>query len=163
MDIFLSADDVFEIAERIERNSGEFYIRASQLAGFGRIASTLRELAEMEAQHVKDFAAMRARLADNSDFTLPLNAQSETAAYLNALVSGKFFRPDANPLEYLMGSKSPSDVLMAAIGLEKETITFYLAVKEIVSRDDREIVDRIMKEEMNHVSMLTGQLVRPGT
>lgn len=154
----ITADDVFEMAERIELNSGRFYLRASELAGFGALASQLRELAEMEHLHAKTFAEMRMRLADANEATLPLAGDDETVAYLTSLVRGKSFSPEADPLKILAGVGSPQDVLLAGIGFEKEAIAFYAGVKQVVAERDRAVVDRIIAEEMSHIAVLSRQL-----
>ncbi|MEA3231132.1 MAG: ferritin family protein, partial [Thermodesulfobacteriota bacterium] len=57
-----SADDVFEMAEQLERNGGKFYRSAMGKVDDEENKKLLRMLAEMEDEHEKIFAAMRAEL-----------------------------------------------------------------------------------------------------
>ena len=56
-----NADEVFEMAERIERNGGRFYRAAAEK--FPAVRELLLELAEMEDDHERTFANMRAELS----------------------------------------------------------------------------------------------------
>ena len=159
----LTSDDVLEIAQRIERNGVRFYIAASQMAGFGAMAASLTNLAEMEARHEKDFSDMRKRLAKGAGGALPLDPGDQTTGYLQQLVAGKFFAPAADPLDWLSGTSRPQDVLMTAIGMEKESIAFYLGVKEVVADpDDKVVVDHVISEERDHICQLSAQLAKLG-
>ena len=48
-------------------------------------------------------------------------------------------------------------ILKAAIGLEKESIVFYLGMKELVpTKFGKDKIDKIIKEEMGHIRFLSG-------
>ena len=161
MDISLTGDDVFEIAIRIEHNAARFYLTASRMGGFTPVASAFRRLAEMELAHEQTFTEMRARLGGQDDSMLPLPSDSDTARYLNALLADKFFAPDADPADHLLGADNPRDILLTAIGMEKETMAFYLGVEGIlVVPADIDAVEDILSEEMSHIVDLSAQLSR---
>ena len=56
-----NADEVFEMAEQIERNGARFYRTAAEK--FPEVNPLLLELAAMEDKHEKTFAAMRSELS----------------------------------------------------------------------------------------------------
>ncbi len=56
-----NADEVFEMAEQIERNGGKFYRAAAEK--FPAVRELLLKLAEMEDNHERTFANMRAELS----------------------------------------------------------------------------------------------------
>ena len=56
-----NADEVFEMAEQIERNGAKFYRAAAKK--FPSLRDVLLELAAMEDDHEKTFAAMRGQLS----------------------------------------------------------------------------------------------------
>ena len=65
----------------------------------------------------------------------------------------------ADPSDKLTGRESLEEILQTAIGLEKDSITFYLGIREMVPEKlGKDKVDRIIKEEMSHVVMLTEEL-----
>ncbi len=157
MDEPITADHAFQMAERIELKGQQFYILAANLIRASGARQTLSMLGDMEAQHASRFAAMRKRLG--SQLAPGIDPDGETAAYLKALLAGKFFDDQIGPQDYLRGGESRQDILLTAIGMEKETIVFYEGVKQIVAaKEDREALEAIIGEEMGHISKLAGML-----
>lgn len=60
MSITFNADEIFEMAEQIERNGAKFYRAAAEK--FSAVRQVLLDLAAMEDEHQSTFAAMRAQL-----------------------------------------------------------------------------------------------------
>ena len=56
-----NADEVFEMAEEIERNGAKFYRAAAEK--FGDLKGVFLGLATMEDEHIKTFANMRSELS----------------------------------------------------------------------------------------------------
>lgn len=51
-------------------------------------------------------------------------------------------------------------ILWVAIGLEKESIVFYLGMKELVPESlGKKKIDDIMKEEMGHIRLLSKRMI----
>ena len=59
-----NADEIFEMAEQIERNGEEFYRKMAESISDAQVSQLFLDLAAMEAEHEKVFASMRADLAD---------------------------------------------------------------------------------------------------
>lgn len=153
--ITFNADEVYEMAEQIERNGARFYRRASEPAK-GQTRDVFLRLAEMEQDHEKRFAEMRAQLADADRRPAVGDPDNEAALYLQASVEGKVFASD--PSERLTGGESVRDILDTAIDLEKDSIVFYQSMKEVVpGRAGRDRLDQIIKEEIGHIYTLTQQ------
>ena len=52
------------------------------------------------------------------------------------------------------------DILKAAIGAEKDSIVFYLGMKELVPEKlGKDKLDGIIKEEMAHIKLLSSRLI----
>ncbi|MCP4709779.1 MAG: ferritin family protein [Planctomycetes bacterium] len=158
MSVTFNADEVFEMAEQIERNGAKFYRLAAQNPNNSTLKSFLEELADMEAEHVKTFATMRTELAggDHLDMYDPDN---DAAKYLQAVVQGRIFDVCSKPSEKLSACETPRDVLSVAIELEKDSIVYYLAMKSrVLSETGREKIDAIIIQEMGHVLVLKDKL-----
>jgi rubrerythrin len=158
-----NADEIFEVAEQIERNGAKFYRAAAELARLADSAAMLRRLADMEDRHRKIFAAMREKLWRENPEWLPkfFNPKNENLAaqYMRSLASGLVFDPASDPGRDLGRNDTPRGVLSVAIGLEKDSIIFYLGVKDAVPADEgRDRVDQIIHEEMMHINLLTREL-----
>ncbi len=152
-----SADEVFEMAEQIERNGAKFYRAAAEK--FPAMGQLLLKLAVMEDEHLKTFAAMRKELSGTELEQPVYDPDNEAQMYLQVMADSKIFDVKADPTKKLDGAKTPRDVLNLAIGIEKDSIAFYVGLKETVSRKaGKDKVDEIIKQEIGHIAILKHQL-----
>jgi rubrerythrin len=146
MSINFNADEILRMAEQIERNGRDFYSRAATRAAESRTAQLLLGLAAMEVEHEK----RKATVSDPDD---------QASAYLRAWADGHVFDVRSNPADKLTGKEKVENILQIAIGLEKDSIVFYLGMKDgIPERLGRSKVDEIIKEEMRHMASLSREL-----
>lgn len=149
-----NADDMFEIAEQLERNGAKFYRDAAQAAVEEQDRSLLQQLAEMEDEHEKIFAGMRAELSAREKSPTVFDPDNEAALYLRALADTKVF------YDKQIDTSSMEAILKDAITAEKDSIVFYLGMREAIPGDlGRERLDAIIKEEMGHIRLLSKELV----
>jgi rubrerythrin len=149
-----TADDVFEMAEQLERNGHQFYREAAQNTDNPGYKKLLVGLAEMEVQHEKTFVDLRSELSFNEKTSTVFDPQNESALYLRALADTKVF------FEKEIDFSSKKSVLKAAILAEKDSIAFYLGIKEMVpEKYGKDKLDEIIKEEMGHIKILSKELV----
>lgn len=66
MEIELNAFEVFEIAERIERNGAKFYSKAAELFDDAHLRVLFLQLSDWEIKHEEIFANMRKQLSEQS-------------------------------------------------------------------------------------------------
>ena len=149
-----NADDIFEMAEQMERNGGKFYRTAADSAQDSGNKEFLLGLAAMEDAHEETFKAMRAEISDQEKASTVFDPEGQAALYLRALADTRVF------FEKEIDVTSMKQILKSAIEAEKDAIVFYLgmqeAVPEILGRDR---LDHIIKEEMGHVKLLSKKLV----
>jgi rubrerythrin len=149
-----TADDVFEMAEQLERNGHQFYREAAQNTDNPGYKKLLVGLVEMEVQHEKTFVDLRSELSFNEKTSTVFDPQNESALYLRALADTKVF------FEKEIDFSSKKSVLKAAILAEKDSIVFYLGIKEMVpEKYGKDKLDEIIKEEMGHIKILSKELV----
>ena len=153
MNTQINADYLLQMAERIEHNGADFYRMAAAYVRDDRTAQLLLRLADIEANHERIFAKMRKELGPQTG-GLELDPKSETAEYLRELLAGKFFDVRTTPADLLRAKDSPQDILLTAIGLEKETLIFYEGVKRVLRPQDQSAVEAVLREEMGHVTQL---------
>ena len=159
MSITFSVDEIFEMAEQIERNGAKFYRKAAEAAAGESARRRLETLAVMEEDHQKTFATMRDELPARQRMPTTFDPDDEEALYLQAMVDGKVFDAKADPFEQFAGAETMEDILQTAIGLEKDSIVFYLGVKDLVpSSRGKDKIDNIIREEMNHITVLSHEL-----
>lgn len=159
MGLEFSAGEIFEIACQIERNGAKFYRKAADATGDSDKKQKLLDLAAMEDDHLVTFTAMMEELSERERTEPVYDPDNVAVLYLRALADTRVFDAKADPAEKLTGEETLEEILKTAIGLEKDSITFYVGMREMVpERLGRDKIDRIIKEEMSHVVALTGEL-----
>jgi len=154
---FTAEEEVFEMACQMERNGRRYYEKAAAGADDEATRKLLEELASREMRHEKTFAEMR-RSIPESQATEMFDKDEEAALYLRAMVAGRVFDPDADPSQRLTGQETRDEVLATALGMEKDSIIFYLGIRDMVAEGKgRDQIDRIIREEMSHVRILSEQ------
>ena len=154
--------ELFNISEtlamacEIERNGARYYRRAAELVDAPEAVGMLRELAEMEDDHESAFSAMQNNL-DAAAVSGELSA--EGVHYLRAFTAGHIFPVGADPAADITAGISLEQVLRQAIGMEKDSIVFYLGIRDAMPAHlGQEKVDMIIREEMRHVTVLSDRL-----
>ena len=160
-----NADEIFEMAEQIERNGAKFYRRMAENVSDISIRQLFLDLAAMEDEHEKTFASIRGDLSDQERKSTIFDPEGETTLYLRALADLRVFdkegKEDFILPEDLPDREKTRKILWVAIGLEKESIAFYLGMKELVPESlGKKKIDDIMKEEMGHIRLLSNRLLR---
>ena len=149
-----NAEEVFEMAEQIERNGAAFYRNAAKQMSDPEEQALLNDLARMEDEHEETFAALRKNLSAKEKENTIFDPMDESVGYLKALVDTKVF------FEKKLDASSMVAVLKDAILAEKDSIVFYLGMKDAVSADlGRDKIDAIIKEEMSHIRLLSRKLL----
>ncbi len=157
MTIKFSADEVFEMAEQIEKNGANYYRKAAENFTDPQVNKILNALAEMENAHRVIFEALRQELndAEKKPGDDKFSDAELTQSYLKVMADGKVFNVKENPAKEMTGKESLADIFSKAIGMEKDSIVFYMGLKEFVpSAAGKDKIDGIIKEEMNHIVIL---------
>ena len=149
-----NAYDIFEIAKQIEINGAKFYREAANRVDEDAHKQFLLGLAEMEDSHERIFEDMQKELGESETAAMTFDPNDENALYLKALSDTRVFFEKDQPEATMKG------ILTSAIAAEKDSIAFYLGMKELVPEQaGRSKVDDIITEEMSHIKMLAGKLV----
>ncbi|UCG58224.1 MAG: ferritin family protein [Phycisphaerales bacterium] len=152
-----NADEVFDMAEQIERNGAEFYRAGAEK--FPDVSKVLLDLAAMEDEHLKTFIQMRSELSAAEQKPLVFDPDGEAQMYLRVMADGHVFNTKDDPAKLLVDKETAEDVLNMALGVERDTIAFLVGLKESVSRQaGKDKVDAIITEEIGHVATLNEKL-----
>lgn len=148
-----SADEIFEMAEQLERNGAAFYRNAAEAISDDAAKELLNRLAAMEDDHEKTFADMRRELTAAEKGATVFDPEGDAVAYLKALADTRVF------FEKEIDTGSMKEILKSAIEAEKDSIVFYLGMKEAVpEKMGKNRLDAIIKEEMGHIRLLSKEL-----
>ena len=133
-----SADEIFEVAEQLERNGAKFYRDASAKISDTDAKDLLNQLAAMEDDHLKTFQDMKAELGDKLKVSTVFDPEGESAAYLRSLADTRVFYKKEIDLS------SMKEILKSAITAEKDSIVFYLGMKDVVP-------EKMRKDKMDNI------------
>jgi rubrerythrin len=159
MGLFFNVDEILQMAEQIERNGSTFYRKAAAISTSSRSAQFFLKLAAMEDEHEKIFSSLRTNLREEERRIYFPDPEDQAQAYLKAWADGHVFDVRTNPAEKLSGKEKPEEILRWAINQEKESIVFYLGMKEAVpERLGKKRIDDIIREEMSHIAVLNKEL-----
>jgi len=159
MGVVFNAEEIFKIAEQIERNGAKFYKKASERFDNESQKRKLLDLAAMELAHEQIFASMRKKLLNVGNEETVFDPYGEAETYLQAFADGHVFDLTADPSKKLTGKKSLEDILNMAIGIEKDSVVFYVGIRDVVPPDfGKDKVDKIIREEMGHITLLSKEL-----
>ncbi|MBN2378837.1 ferritin family protein [candidate division WOR-3 bacterium] len=160
MGIVFNAEEILEIAEQIERNGQNFYKKAAENSTVEEHKKLLNDLYEMEVQHEKTFAEMKAGLDSKERESRDMDPQDQGAAYLRAVADGHVFEYKRDPSLELTGDETMEEILGTALGMEKESVVFYTGIKDMVpERLGTARISEIIKEELSHITLISKLLV----
>ncbi len=153
MALNFTADEVFEMAEHLEVHGAEFYNAAAESVDDKKLKDLFYALAEWEIKHKELFASLRENLSAHEQTQITFDPNKETTRYLKSLVDGMV------SFEHTLKADSPKEILKAAIESEKDSVTFYSAMRDAVPEAfGRSKINDIIDEEAAHVRILGNQL-----
>ena len=157
MTIPFNANEIFEMAQEIERNGAKFY--RSSAGKFPQFSDLFTDLAAMEDEHEKTFKKMQDELAGPEVDPPVFDPDGEAEMYLQVLADEQVFDTRTDPSTLLDKNETPGDVLRMAIGLEKDSIAFYVGLRESVSQKaGKDKIDMIIRQEYGHIVTLSKKL-----
>lgn len=159
MNTAFNADEVFEMAEEIERNGAKFYREAAARAANREVKEMFLGMASMEDGHLRTFQEMRKSLTEEEKGETVFDPYDEASLYLQALADSKGFEGMRSPTQKLTGKESVQELLDIAIGAEKNSVLYYVGLKDLVPAGaGRDKVEAIIREEVRHIADLRRRL-----
>jgi rubrerythrin len=152
MSVLFSGNEIVDIAVKIEENGRAFYLEAAGGAGDENLAAILRKLADDEVEHKATFEAF---YKADEDYSLQPGYNEEVDAYIKAMASAQVFAPGKSVAEIARGAKDVFEVLSLAMGAEKDSILYYMEMKEWMQPKDRDVIGKVIDEEKRHLKQLT--------
>jgi rubrerythrin len=148
-----NAAEAFKIAVGIEENGFRFYTEAAKKFT-GKVADLFASLAQEEQIHKATFAKVLAELPPEQSNVF--DPDNETDEYLKMMSDINVFRQGAEDIDKaLAGVLNERDALRMAIGFEKDSIVFYVQLKNSADKlTDKLSVDELILEEAKHLRKL---------
>lgn len=144
-----SINEVIEQAIQTEKLGFEFYISmANKFDKDEKFRKFFETLAVKEQEHEKIFTGLKESIGDQK-----LEGWEEASQYLRAIVESEFFLGKNKSLPSLDHLETIDDVVRFAIGFEKETLLYFLSMKDVIK--EKELVNKIVNEEKEHIVWLS--------
>ena len=150
MQVF-TADDIVEVAVRIEENGITFYNFAEKIAKTEDAKKIFAQLALAEAAHKRTVEKL---LSQIETYTPPERYAGEYADYLRNYVDNNLiFTKDVmdKQLSQVTDTVGAFDFAMQR---ELDSILYYHEVKNLVPAAQHEAIEKIIEEERKHYQML---------
>ncbi len=152
-----NADEMLDIAIRIEENGARFYRKAAEGQTDSANREMLEKLAKMEDQHIATFEKMKSLITEAEKTRTVFDPQDEASNYLMAMADHHPGEGNPSVADKLTGKESIEEIIDIAIGLEKESILFYLGLKDLIPpKHGQDKMDHIISEERRHIIQLNG-------
>jgi len=102
---------------------------------------------------------MRKQISNKEWDLITFDPEDEMTLYLQTIADSHIFDPKKDPGEQLKDKETAEDILKFAIKAEKDSIIFYLGLKNFVpAKAGKDKVDEIIQEEMEHIAELNQRL-----
>jgi len=142
-----TAQDILDIAIRLEENGEKTYLDARRHISDDELKTLLTWIAQEEHDHARWFTELKNRLTRGEDHHLIADL---SRALVEDVVKGQVFSLQEVDFETI---DTPDKMIRTFIGFEDDTIAFYDILKTFI--DDTAIADqleRIISEEKKHMA-----------
>ncbi|MCB5231069.1 MAG: ferritin family protein [Candidatus Cloacimonas sp.] len=150
-----SINEIIEMAAQIEKCGYAYYDNALKQSFLSKEAKELLTmLRDQELKHEKYFNSLR----DEEEYQVMLaDSDWETvSSYLKAIIRQRIFSTEDAAINLATNAKTEKEILENAINFEKDTILYFMSIKDsITDSRAKEVLDIIIKEEVDHVLKLT--------
>ena len=149
-----SLNEVIELAVQIEKSGYQYY---NSSLGRKDLSSRARELlTKLRDEEIKHEATFK-NLRSSSDYEKlgdPIDWQ-EAASYLKTISDSHVFsKPDAS-IKLAASASDEMEIIDFAVQFEKDTLIFFHSLHRSISNiPTKNIINKIIDEELSHVAML---------
>ena len=152
---FFKAAEIAGAAVRIEQQGQEFYKDAAGAAKSRDAKEFFLYFAGEEARHERIFQDLQTRMGT---FDLPAwSTSDEYGQYLQALIdSHSIFSPGLK--QRLAQAPDETEAIRLAMGFEKDTILFFMEMRELVPDSEKRFIQQCIDEERSHLRKLAAML-----
>jgi len=150
MSTIFNMAEVVDIGIEKEKARRDFYRAAAEASPEGEVKELFEKLAGWEEDHVRRFEEIRAGLEEKEP---PESFPGEEVKYMRALVADQLYR-DTTPQQAAIAASTPRAAIDRGIEFEKDAILFFRSLGLFLSPDRREIIERLVGEEKDHLVYL---------
>ncbi len=146
-----SSVDVINMSINIEVNGKEYYETSAGCAKKDIVKEAFLFLAKEEEDHIDTFKKM---LENDEPSLVERTYEEEYADYLQAFIEANVFTEKKKACEIAQKMKNDAEAIKVALEAEKDSILFYYEIRESATPKAKDIIDKIIKQEKQHLRKL---------
>ncbi|MDT3698088.1 MAG: ferritin family protein [Thermincola sp.] len=140
--------EIVDLAVEIEKQGTYFYKKLAEKAPTTQIKALILDLADEEEKH-------RVRFMELSRDLTPVNAPEtypgEYFDYVKITVDSHMFSDLEKTEQLVENARSGLDIVKLAMEIEKDTILFFIGLRNLVLKHHQAIIDDLIMEEQIHL------------
>ncbi len=151
-----SLHELLDLARTMELNGVDFYTRSAALYAKKPEAELFLRLAKMEEDHEKTFARLQAALPATAEAAGGADDLFEASGlFLQALIDSENLEGSGFSRYVFTGTETPAQVVLMGVDLEKQTILYYMGLREMFAvPEELSVLEKIIHEEKDHLAVL---------
>jgi rubrerythrin len=143
--------EVIEAAVSIEENGYAFYKSVEGAIDDKDVKDVFSFLAGEENRHIVAFKKIYEGIDDQEDTIID---DEDSSNYIKALAEKNVFTKKDAANDMVKNIKTPFDAINLALNFERDSILFFNEIKSFVSQDNRDLINKLIKEEHDHIVKL---------
>jgi rubrerythrin len=152
MSNIFAASEIVEIGIQIEINGRDFYNTLAGKFEDQKAKGLFKYLADEEEKHIAVFQ----KILESVDKYEPVESYpGEYFSYMKNLAAEHVFTRKNEGSKIAGKVKTEKEALDLGIGFEKDSIIFYLEMKQMVSQNQYKVIDQLIAQEQGHLRKLT--------
>ena len=141
-----SARELIEVAIREEQTGAAFYRALAEKTDSEELRTFTRKLAAVEEMHEQRFRELLGLLEEAGI------GHPTAGDYMAYLVEGRIFPTGRDGEELAARIESPEEAAETAMEMERNTLLFYLELRDLIPAKERALLDEIIGEERWHLA-----------
>ncbi|HIH77492.1 MAG TPA: ferritin family protein [Halobacteria archaeon] len=143
--------EVIEAAVSIEENGYAFYKSVEGAIDDKDVKDVFSFLAGEENRHIVAFKKIYEWIDDQEDTIID---DEDSSNYIKALAEKNVFTKKDAANDMVKNIKTPFDAINLALNFERDSILFFNEIKSFVSQDNQDLINKLIKEEHDHIVKL---------
>ncbi len=147
----IDVNEILDFAILMEQKGYEFYTESAKKFNDLKLTQLFHLLAEQEFNHEKIFKKIKEKTGPLKSTALDDKVEGiHMKDYLGEFLFGK----KKSLKEKLKALQTIEEVIHLALGIEKDAVVFYSALKKYVDKEHEAVIENIIQEEVSHVLQL---------
>jgi rubrerythrin len=158
MNAKITACELIGIARRVEETGAKCYEDMKKRATEPDMVSLLDYLAKEETEHVATFQEIFADVSCHPETMADPGPGDQS--YLRTLMNSIVFDGPEAGLQLALKAQTPDEMVKFALQFERDAMLFWVKLFALARPEDRPLVQRLIKQEEEHISKLGSRFLR---